>query len=157
MVTCMVHVRSIEASLWLYRAFNTETAHRTDAPCYTIIWITRFCTALAEVTCLTIAAHSTQTCFTTEFARITTNTVLHSFFTPAWLVCSLRALNRGWGACGTVTAIWAICAIRLIKWHFFGWTSPAPETFTALLGRNYVPYSITVVSRWTGKASWFIL
>ena len=153
----MVHIRSIEASLWLYRAFNAEAAHRTDVPCYPILWITRLCTALTEVTCLTVAAHSTQARFTTELARITTNTVLHSFFTPAWLVCSLRTLNWGWGTCGTVTAIWAICAMRLIKRHFFGWTSPAPEPFKALLGGNYVPCSITVVASWTGQASWFIL
>ena len=119
MVTCMVHVRSIETSLWLYRAFNTEAAHRTDIACYPIFWITRDCTALAEVTCPTIAAHSTQPRFTTELARITTNTVLHSCFALARLVCSLRALNWGWGACGTVTAIWAFGAIWLIKWHFF--------------------------------------
>lgn len=150
MVTCMVHVRSIEASLRLYWAFNTEAAHRTDVTCYPILWITFVCTTPAEVTCLTIAAHSTQARFTTELARVTTNTVLHSCFTLARLVCSLRALNWGWNACGAVTAIWTFCAIRLIEGHFFGWTPPAPEPFPALLGGNYVPCSITVVACWTG-------
>ena len=116
----MVHVRSIEASLRLYRAFNTEAAYRTDITCHPILRITRFCTTRAEVTWATIPAHKTQARFTTELSRIATNTVLNFCFTLAWLVCSLRALHWGWGACGAVTAIWAFCAIRLIERHFFG-------------------------------------
>lgn len=146
----MIHVRPIEASLRLYRAFNAEAAYRTDVACYPILWITCVCTTLAEVTCLTIAAHSTQTPFTTELSRITTDTVFHSCFTLAWLVCSLRALHWGWSTRGAVTTIWAFCPIRLIERHFFRWTSPAPEPFTALLAGNYVPCSITVVACWTG-------
>ena len=146
----MIHVRSVVTRLWFERTFNTEAAFRTYVSSDLVLRVALGSITNTEETTKAITTYSKQTSFITELSWITTNTVFYSHLASTWLVGSFGALHRRWGTCGTVTAIWAVCAIRLIYRHFFRRTSSTPEAFTTLFGWNYVSCSITVIPCCTG-------